>query len=248
NSVTALEGDTGSSPFVFTVSLSNPSDQRVTVRYATTGGTAAAADSDYVTAADTLSFAPLETSKTITVMVNGDATAESDETFFVKLMTSTNANIAAGQDTGTGTILNDDRSTLTISSPSVVEGTGGTNTMTFTVTSSAAVQGGFSVAFSAMNGTALSSDFSAITPSPLVFTGTAGETQMISVNIDTDVTFETDETFTVRLGSVSAATPVQAAAIASGAVGTGTIMNDDPMPSLSVTSVAAPEGNTGTTA
>src|SRR5205809_2829084 len=84
--------------------------------------------------------------------------------------------------TGTGTITNDDSSVLSISSPTVTEGTGGTTTLTFTVTSSAAVQGGFTVAFSAADGTADTNDYSLSTASPLTFAGTAGETKTISVD------------------------------------------------------------------
>src|SRR5439155_33294 len=55
--VTAAEGDSGTSSFDFTVSLSNPSDQTVSVDYATNDGSATAG-SDYVTATGTATFAP----------------------------------------------------------------------------------------------------------------------------------------------------------------------------------------------
>jgi uncharacterized repeat protein (TIGR01451 family) len=59
-----------------------------------------------VTTSGTLTFAANETSKTISVTVNGDTTVEQNETFFVNLTNPTNATINDGQ--GVGTITNDD--------------------------------------------------------------------------------------------------------------------------------------------
>jgi hypothetical protein len=102
-----LEGNTGATNAVFTVTLLTPSNQTVTVDFATADGTATIADNDYVAIpAGRLTFAPGETFKTITVQVNGDLTNETDETFVVNLSNAVNATIASGQ--GTGTIRNDD--------------------------------------------------------------------------------------------------------------------------------------------
>jgi Calx-beta domain len=101
------EGHQGTTLFVFTVSLSAAYDQPVTVHYATADGTATAADGDYVSQSGTLTFAPGETAKTITIVVKGDKKVESDETFFVDLSDASNAFIEDGQ--GLGTILNDDK-------------------------------------------------------------------------------------------------------------------------------------------
>ena len=146
---------------------------------------------------------------------------------------------------GTGTINNDDVETLTISSPTVSEGTGGTKTLTFTVTSASAVQGGFTVAFGNATGTAGADDFSVTTSSPLAFMGTVGEARTISVDIATDVIIEANEQFTVTLGTVAGATATQIAAITTGAVGTGTINNDD-VETLTITSPTITEGTGGT--
>jgi hypothetical protein len=103
--VNLVEGDNGSVNAVFTVTLSEPATGTVTVNYATADGTAQAKN-DYVAAAGTLTFAPGETSKTITVAVKGDNKAEATETFFVNLSGAVNADVGDGQ--GLGTILNDD--------------------------------------------------------------------------------------------------------------------------------------------
>jgi chitinase len=101
------EGNSGQTATVFTVSLSKASSKEVSVKYATADGTATAADHDYVRASGTLTFAPGETTKTITVLVNGDTKVEPNETFSVNLSGARNATIADAQ--GVGTILNDDR-------------------------------------------------------------------------------------------------------------------------------------------
>ena len=72
----------GESSFTFTVSLSAAYDQVVTVNFATANGTAIAGV-DYVATSGTLTFAPGETTKTITVAVL-DPTAV-DKSFSVHL-------------------------------------------------------------------------------------------------------------------------------------------------------------------
>jgi len=106
----ATKGNSGTTLWTFTVSLSAAHDEAVTVNYATADGMAMPADNDYLTASGTLTFVPGETSRTITVEVLGDATGEPDETFFVNLSgASSNAFVADGQ--GRGTILDDDGGT-----------------------------------------------------------------------------------------------------------------------------------------
>lgn len=104
--VTKFEGHKGKTSFTFTVRLSAPSTQTVTVFFATADGTATVSGRDYTANSGTLTFQPGQTSKTITVTVRGDKMAELDETFFVNLSSATGATIDDGQ--GVGTILNDD--------------------------------------------------------------------------------------------------------------------------------------------
>jgi hypothetical protein len=83
--VTKREGRRGTTSFRFTVTLSVAYDQAVTVSFATADGTATVADGDYVARAGTITFDPGETSKTITIAVNGDNKKEADEYFSVIL-------------------------------------------------------------------------------------------------------------------------------------------------------------------
>jgi hypothetical protein len=124
NDVTVTEGNAGTVNAVFTVTLAGAQGSclPVTVNYANADGTATAG-SDYVATSGQLTFAPGETTKTITVQVLGDLMTEPNETFTVNLSNAVNATLAAavrpgglraalagGQ--GIGTIVDDDNAPL----------------------------------------------------------------------------------------------------------------------------------------
>ncbi|MCL1468667.1 Calx-beta domain-containing protein, partial [Argonema galeatum] len=105
--ITIAESNSGTTPANFTLTLSAPSNQSVTVLYATADGTATTADNDYSQIfSGSIAFNPGEISKTISVAVQGDINVENNENFFVNLIGVTNATIADNQ--GVGTIINDD--------------------------------------------------------------------------------------------------------------------------------------------
>ncbi|MCX7415093.1 MAG: glycoside hydrolase family 9 protein, partial [Planctomycetia bacterium] len=221
-------------PATFTIALSAASTQSITVQYATADGTAIVG-SDYTSASGTLTFAPGETQKTVTVLVTRDSAAEANETFQLKLSSPINATLTKA--TATGTIVDDDTAvtppvvppvtppvtppvpSLSVSSGRVNEGNTGTSALTFTVSLSAASTQPVSVQYSTTDGTATAgSDYTAATGT---LTFAAGElTKTITVSVAGDTAVETDETLIVKLGTVLAAT------IANG-TGTGTIVNDD---------------------
>jgi hypothetical protein len=112
------EGNAGGTRAVFVVSLSAPSDQPVSVDFATLDGTAIEATSDYVGRTGTLVIPAFTTSDTIGVTVTGNITCETDETF--SLVLSNVVGAAAGDTVATGTITNDDDCTpptVTVTSP-----------------------------------------------------------------------------------------------------------------------------------
>lgn len=100
-----IEGDSGSSNLVFTVTLDPASDGVVSVAFATSD-LVAASTSDYVAATGTRTFGIGQTSQTIAIGINGDTVLELDETFRVALSAPSGATLADA--TATGTILNDD--------------------------------------------------------------------------------------------------------------------------------------------
>ncbi len=94
--VTLPEGNSGTTSFNFTVSLTASSASTVTVNYTTADGTATA-PSDYATKSGVVTFTPGLTSQVVSILVNGDTLFEPNETFFVNLTTPANATITAAQ-------------------------------------------------------------------------------------------------------------------------------------------------------
>ena len=109
NDVSLPEGNAGTTPFTFTVTLSAASGRSVTVGYTTVNGTATAGttgSADYVATSGTLTFSPGTTTRSIAVSVRGNTTVEPNETYRVSLRSASAATIQ--DNSGQGTILNDD--------------------------------------------------------------------------------------------------------------------------------------------
>ena len=81
----SAEGDSGSTPLLFGVALSNPSAFAVLAGYATADNSATTADGDYQAAGGTVSFPAGQTTGSISVAVNGDTKYENNESFTVTL-------------------------------------------------------------------------------------------------------------------------------------------------------------------
>jgi ribosomal protein L35AE/L33A len=234
NDVSVVEGNSGTVAAVFTVSLSAPSPLAVTVDYATADGTAAAG-SDYTAKSGTLTFAAGVTTQTVSVLVTGDTVAEAAETFTLTLSHASGATVARAQ--GVGTIVDDDGRSISINDVSITEGNSGTANATFTVRLSSAATSTVTVAYATANGTATAgSDYTAKSGT-LTFAAGA-TTQTVSVPVIGDTLDEADETFLVNLSS-----PVNATI--ADAQGVGTIVDNDPTPSLTVADVSVTEGNSG---
>ena len=213
------EGNTGTANALFTVSLSAASTNTVSVQYASANGTATAG-SDYTAVSGTLTFAPGETSKTISVAVAGDTINEPDETFVVNLSNPSNATIADGQ--GQATILNDDPPppSLAIGDVTVNEGNSGVTSATFSVTLSAASTQTVTVNYASADGSAkvATKDYVAVSGTLTFAPGQTTRTIVVSITGDTKK--EKNETFFVNLSGPSNA-------IIADGQGRGTITNDD---------------------
>ncbi|AZR28771.1 autotransporter domain-containing protein [Xanthomonas vasicola pv. arecae] len=231
NDVSVNEGDAGTTNATFSVSLSAPADAGgVSFDIATADGTATAG-ADYVASSLTGQTIPAgSSSATFTVLVNGDTLAEPNETFFVNVSNVTGATVSDGQ--GLGTIINDDaQPALSIDDVSVNEGNSGTTTATFTVSLSAASGQTVTVNYGTADGTATaSSDYVARSGTLSFAPGVTTQNVAITVNGDTAV--EPNETFSVGLSGVSNATIARA-------TGTGTILNDDAVVTISPASLPA---------
>ncbi len=241
SSPSVVEGDRDNVTLQFVVTLSAASGRQVTVDYAEGSGGSANPVWDYdLLSEGTLTFAPGETRKTIDVTVKPDTADEADETIMVVLSDPSNATLSTA--TGTGTITDNDATpSLSISSPSVIEGDGGATTLRFVVTLSAVSGRQVTVRYAeGAGGTAIAgTDYTALVAGMLTFA--PGESsRTIDVSVTGDTTEESNETIVVTLSSPTNAT-------ISTATGTGTITDDDGMPSLSIDSPTVVEGADGTT-
>ncbi|NCS37921.1 MAG: endo-1,3-1,4-beta-glycanase ExsH [Microcystis aeruginosa BS13-10] len=227
NDVTVTEGNSGTTNAVFTVSLSSAASTVVSVNYATANGTATAGTDYTAIPTTTLTFNPGETSKTITVPVNGDNQVELNETFFLNLsnLQTNGSNVTLADNQGQGTINNDDSASIAITDVTITEGNSGTTNAVFTVTLSNAVDTAVTVNYATANGTATTADndYTAIATTPLTFN--AGETsKTITVAINGDTKVESNETFFINLSNLNA--NGRNVTIADNQ-GQGTIANDD---------------------
>ncbi|MDQ4070537.1 MAG: beta-galactosidase, partial [Actinomycetota bacterium] len=233
---TVAEGGTGATNATFTITRSGDATGPASVRYATVDGTATAGTDFVAVAPTTIDFAAGETSKTVAISIKVDVRAEPDETFSVKLSSASGATIS--DDTGLGTIINDDAlPSLAIDDVAVPEGNSGTTAATFTITRSGITTGASAVQYATVDGTATGgSDFVAVAPTTVSFA--AGETsKTVAITVNGGLGTEADETFSVQLSSPDGAA-------ISDATGLGTIINDDDVRTfLSVDDVSVTEGS-----
>ncbi|MEM8857655.1 MAG: Calx-beta domain-containing protein [Chloroflexota bacterium] len=238
-----VEGDSGTTPFTFTITRTGYLAAEVDVDWAVTGSSGDPADADDFQGATLPSgnyqFGVGQDNLTLTVNVNGDKTVEEDEGFTVTLN-----NPSAGGDistaTATGTIENDDGDlNIFVLDANKAEGDSGTISFTFTVTKSAAFNDSTMVNYTVAPAgvyPADADDFGGAFPTGIVSFTAVETSKTVTINVSGDHDFEDDEEFSVTL---SGATNDAVIAIASA---NGTIQNDDTGLSISADSGAQPEG------
>lgn len=227
----------GAPNLVYTVTLNQPSFSAISVNY-TIGGTATNG-TDYATIASPLVIPAGNTTGTITVNPTADATIEANETVILTLAAGAGYTVGV-PNSATGTILNDDLPNLTINDVTANEGNAGLTNFTFTVSLSApAGPGGVTFDIATANGSATAGvDY--VANSLTGQTIPAGSsTYTLTVQVNGDALNEPTETFFVNVTNVVNAVVVDGQ-------GVGTIVNDDPLPSLSINDVSVVEGNAGT--
>ena len=229
NDVTVVEGNSGLTNAVFTVTLTDPSGDSapVTVNYATVtqpGG-------DFVATSGTLTF-PYPVGGpppvlTINVPINGDLTVEGNETFTVMLSNPSGATITKAN--GIGVISNDDTAAISITDVNVIEGNSGTASAVFQISLSAPADQPISITAATADGTAKagSGDYVADAGRTITFTPGSVGPLPYAVTINGDTTDEADETFTVNLTASGFPYANNAVTIADNQ-GLGIIRDDDP--------------------
>ncbi len=233
------EGNSGTTAFVFTVTLQNPTGAPVSVDYASANDSAVA-PGDYTATSGTLNFSGSTITQTITVQVVGDTTVESDERFFVNLSNASGATIADAQ--GSGTILDDDQppppaasiDDVIVQEP-VLRGITQTRAR-FTVSLDRPAPGPVSLRVRTQGGSAVQGqDFDG---NDFILRFTAGQRQKpVDVFIREDDIAEPTESFFVELSEPQGITIADA-------LGEGSILDDGPDAALTVNSAADPgDGN-----
>ncbi|HEV2884645.1 MAG TPA: Calx-beta domain-containing protein [Pyrinomonadaceae bacterium] len=246
------EGNAGTKTITFTVTLTGATERTVTVDFATQDSTATTADSDYVATNGTLTFSPGTTTQDINVTINGGATIEPDETFFVNLTLPVGSPATISDSQGVGTIANDDAATPTFSieSKSVNEGTGSDTVVNYTVTLNPTSTGTVTVDYTIASGSATvgltgasNVDATAASLTGTLTFGSGVATQDIPVTIIGDSIDEADESFTITLSNPSSGTAISGTQ----GVGTETITDDEATPTVTIGDAVVTEGNSGTT-
>ena len=239
NDISVAEGNAGTTPATFTITRSGNLSGSSSVDYATSSGTATP-NVDFGGLWLTANFAAGESSKAVTVDVNGDTANEPNETFSVVLLLPEGGIVS--DDVGVATIVNDDPAPgMAINDVAVAEGDAGTTVAAFTITRSGDLSGASSVNYATAGIQATAgSDFINVGTTTVAFL--AGESaKPVNITVNGDTVSEAHENFLVAL-----ATPVNAVIVDS--QGIGTITDDDAgVPArISVSDVTISEGNAGT--
>ncbi|MGI8810820.1 MAG: endo-1,3-alpha-glucanase family glycosylhydrolase [Acidimicrobiales bacterium] len=204
NDVTVAEANLGTKAAIFTISRSGAVAGPASVQWSTLNNSAVAPGDFVAVAPTTVSFGPGETTKTVSVTVNGDTAVEAQERFFVRLANAASATIA--DNSGSGIITNDDAATFAVNDVTVAEGNSGTKAAIFTISRSGAVAGPASVQWSTLNNSAVApGDFVAVAPTTVSF-GPGETTKTVSVTVNGDTAVEAAERFFVRLANATSAT------------------------------------------
>jgi alpha-tubulin suppressor-like RCC1 family protein len=245
-SASTYEGDVGSHLVEIPVTLRDPASSTVTIGYSVYRNKSldtATPNVDFVAKVGTLTFAPASNGLTPTVgyvpvTIIGDTVVEGNETFSV-ILTSASSNATLVRKSVRVTILDDDPQSgirATVSPVGIVEGnttanTGGANVVNFHVVLSQPVPAGapnvvvgYTVTPITATGCATfvtGCDFISQT-TKLNLTFAPGQNDLvIPVSTFPDTAVEPNETFSVKLVSISAGATI------GHAVASGTIINDD---------------------
>lgn len=234
------EGNTGTKAATFNITRSGSTAQAVTLKYATSGGTASAGIDCTAVPLTPLTFLPGETTKSVAVSVLGDTVVERNESFLLALSAAVGATVS--DIAGSGTIVDDDGAVtpgpttfLALSDATVTEGDSGTSVASFTIRRTGNVSVSSTVKYATSNSTALAgSDYVAVPMTAVTFA--AGETaKTVNVSVIGDTAVEASEYFYLILYTPTGA-------VISDTSGVALVVNDDAAVYLSVGDVSVSEG------
>ena len=218
---------------VFAVTLDAPSGREVSVGWSVRDGTARAAEGDYLAAASRVVFAAGATRQTVSVQTLADSVVESAETVFLDLGSPSSAATDVGSGRGEIRDVSDRR--VSVSDASVVEG----GTLAFEVGFSEGPSGrDVVVRYRTRAGTAAAGgdydgDYESVSQELRIVAGDTSATVLVPTVPDR--LDEDNESLELVLSDP------QGAVIVAG-VASGVIIDDDPLPALSVSDTEASEG------
>ena len=185
--------------------LSAPCGQTITASYAVTGGTATSGGVDYTLTDGTLTFAPNETTKTLSVPIVDDLLFESDETILISLFNPQNA-AQREPSQHTLTITENDARPSVAFETATAEGSENAGIAHLNVVLSNPSSETITVAYAAAGGTAQGGGVDyLLTPGTLTFA--PGETtKTIAVSLVNDQVLDPNETVMVTLSDPQNAT------------------------------------------
>ncbi|MDJ0364721.1 endonuclease [Hymenobacter sp. H14-R3] len=232
---TVAEGNSGSTTYIATLSVSPAPTAALTVQVALDAASSTAtsgADFSF-TSPTTVTFAAGQTSQTVAVSVTGDLLPEADETVVLALQNPGPGASIGGPATHTLTITNDDGAVPTVrfsaATGTIAEGNSGTSTYTATVTLSDPGSIMFPltvpVTVDASSTASSPSDYT-LTTSQVTFANATALSQLVSLTVVGDLLPEPNETVVLRLGPPSGAAVV----LGTPSRHTLTIVNDDVSP------------------
>ncbi|UOQ55594.1 endonuclease [Hymenobacter cellulosivorans] len=228
-----LEGNSGTKTYTTTISVDPAPTSTITVQVgADAANSSALSPEDYTFTTQTLTFVAGETSKPVTVTINGDTKSEADEVVQLRLSSPSSGSSTGSASTHSLVITNDDGEPTTVkfasAAGSILEGNSGTQTYTVNVTltgsaNAAAVTVPVNVV--AASTSANATDYILNTTALRFAAGQTNQTLPVTITVNGDVTPEASETVYLTLG-----TPSDGAVIGNPGAHTFTITNDDQVP------------------
>ena len=245
-SVAALTVGEGDESARLTVTMRGRSSKPVSVRYYTEDDTAVV-PGDYTTNSGMLTFAPSEAdvqTQQVAVGIIDDIIDEPDESFTVHLRDLVYGRFVDGRDVAAATvnIIDDDEPSVSIADVNVAVDEGDRSaTLTIALTGGSSTP--VSVGYYTVDGTAVAgADYTHIEDSVTFAPSDDEQTHDVTVAIIEDIIDDADEAFTLRLRN-----PVNARINPDKAIGTVVIIDNDPLPVLSIADLSVDEDDESAT-
>jgi hypothetical protein len=248
SSYSADEGKSGTSEIVATVQRTGSTEGAVSVQVELDTPSTATVSEDYINNLPvTINFASGEDSKTVSIPIVGDTIVEPDEQIKVKLVNPVGRVTLGSQQTATLTIINDDISIPSIlafssSSYSANEGNSGSpNQVVATVQRTGSSEGAVSVQVQLDTSSTATVTEDYINNLPVTINFASGESsKTVSIPIVGDTVVEPDEQINLKLVN-----PVGRGILGNQPTASFTIINDDILPTVSITAIDEAAAETG---